>query len=637
MKRIALIIAAAMTVLMLASCSSGKVVYERPDSRVSSTGRTWTVLVYMCGGDEEASSGKASEKLNQMMSVEYPENVNVVVQTGGSAKWNIKGIYSDYIQRFEMGNGTMYLADQTMKANMGDYKTLADFLKWGVSNYKADKYMLILAGAGGGSIHGMAYDALNENDSLSLEEISYAMSLSGIDFDIVGFDSSLMGSLETATALSTYAKYLVASQEFQSASGWDYKGMLEYLCANPSAGSDEIGKMICDSYYAQCKKNKCEADAAMSVVDMSKVSTLSQAFDGMAGNMLTATDSLENYANLSQTMDTVHIYGGATVDEGFSNMIDLGDTALKIKEYVGNTSDVLLGALNDAVIYRVCGERQKRSMGMSVYYPLEPDNDELQQYMDISLSNKYKEFLKKICVNCSVTDDTNAEDYNSSWAWSTYNNDMQSLEYKTVLDNNTYELNILGNMSLFKDISINVYKADKKSGEYVFIGKCDDIDSNWEAGIFKNNSDCKTIRLLGKSVTARIVRSYEDYDIYSAPVIMKGTMKNVRIIQYHSNGKYEILGVWDGLDAGNKKAGAGMKSIGFFDSIKPALFAYDTDHKKTEYITGASVMKLFSGVSEKNLENGEYIFEYELTDIYGNNRHGTPVKGTVSKGQIQFE
>lgn len=637
MKRIAIIIAAVFTVLMASACSSGKVVYERPQGNGTVTGRSWTVFVYMCGGNEEEVSKTYSDKLRDIMSVEYPENVNVVVQTGGSPNWDMKGVYSDYIQRFEASKDALYLADQSITANMGDYKTLSEFLKWGLSNYKADNYMLIFAGEGGGSIYGTAYDALNDDDSLNLEEISYALSLSGENFDIVGFDSPLMGSLETASSLSTYAQYLVAPQEFQSVSGWDYKGFLEYICVNPSSDAGEIGKRICDTYYAKCKKEKCEADAAMSVVDMSKISTLSQAFDGMAGDMLTATDSLSDYANLAKALDTIHTYGGVTADEGFSNMIDLGDMADKIRPYVGNTSDVLLAALNDAVIYRVCGERQKNSAGLSVYYPIETDNDELQKYMEISVSSKYKEFLKKTCVNCSVTADDVPEDYTLSPAWNTYNEDMQTMEYKTLLDKNVYELNILGNMSLFKDISINVYKRDKSSGEYVLLGRYHDLDSQWDAGIFKDNFNGKMTRLFSKNVTMSLVRRGDDYDIYSVPVIMNGITKHVRILCHHNNGKYEIIGVWNGLAGKNKKSCSGIKKIGFFDSVKPLLSVYDEEHKQTRYITGGSVTKCFSGVGEKMIDNGNYMLEYELTDIYGNKRHGTAVKGNASQGKIQFQ
>ncbi len=644
MKKIAKIIAViltAVTMLMLSSCSSGKVVYERPDNKGSVTGRSWTVLVYMCGGEEEAQSGKYSERLRELMDVEYPANINVAVQTGGSSNWSLKGIYSEYIQRFEANKGSLYLADRQMTANMGDYKTLVDFLQWGTSNYKSDKYMLIIAGEGGGSIYGAGYDELNENDSLTLDEISRAMSKTGVNFDIVGFDSSLMGSLETASSLSTYANYLVASQEFEAPCGWDYKGMLEYLSVNPSADTSEIGKAICDTYYAKCKKNKYDADATMSVVDMSKVSALSQSFDGLAGEMVTDTDSMGDYITLDTALNKTHIYGGATEDEGFSNMVDLGDMAVKVMDCVGNTSNALLSSLNDAVIYRVCGERQKNCMGMSVYYPINEDSEELNAYMEISPSGKYKEFLRRICASSSVEDSSGSTDYTSSWAWTTYDNDIQWMDYKTLIEDNTYELNVVGNMSLFSDVAINVYRADS-SGKYVFLGKYRRLDANESAGIYKDNFNGKMIKLFGKAVTARLVREYDDYDIYSVPVFMKGEMCFVRVRYDRYEGKYDIIGVWDGINKQNKKSGTGMRKIGFFDSIRPALAVYDTNASIEEYdvnnayIQGGSAMKLFGGVKEGKVPNGSYMLSYELTDIYGNAHIGTAAKGRVSGGKIQY-
>lgn len=426
MKRVTLIITAVLTVLMLTACSSNKVVYE---SNTESQGgnKAWTVLIYMCGGDDESVNGDYSKKLDEIMNVNYSDNINVIVQTGGSSKWHTKNIYSDYCQRFKAGKNKLYLEDQSMAANMGDYNTLANFISWGTSKYKANHYMLILSGAGGGLINGMAYDELNGNDSLNLEEISYGISAAGVNFDMLSFDSSLMGSLEIAAEMSMCADYMTAPQDVIGNDEWNYEYVLQYLSDNPSTDSQGIGKAVCDGYYAKCEEKGTDKDAAMSCVALDNMSTLNQAFDGMAGDMLTATDSLLNYVNLSKAISGVQLYGGATVDEGFSNSVDLGDMAVKTSEFVGNTSDVLINTLNETVLYRVCGERKANSTGLALYYPLWENNDELQEYMEISNSVKYKEFLRKICTRCNVEDSSNTEDFNSSWAWNTYNQDMQTM------------------------------------------------------------------------------------------------------------------------------------------------------------------------------------------------------------------
>ncbi len=636
MKRILTVITLSVMMLMLCACSSGKVVYDEPDSKLPSNGKTWTVLVYMCGGEAETQNGAFSDKLEQMMSVNYPENVNVVVQTGGSNKWNMKGVYSDYLQRFKVGKGTMYLADQAMAANMGDYRVLEDFLSWGTENYKADNYMLIISGTGGGSIHGMAFDELNGYDSLNLEEISYAMSVAGKNFDIVGLDASLMGSIETACALSTCTDYLIAPQDVQSSDNWNYEGMLSYLCANPSVSAEDLCKATCDAYYMRCVKNETEKDAAMSVVDMSKVSTLAQAFDGMAGDMLSFTDAPDLCSGFLAIMDTVHMYGGGSKDEGFSNLVDMGNTAMRIRDYIGNTADVFIEALNDAIIYRVCGERQQNSTGLSMYYPIGTDSEELQEYMEIVPSGKYREFVKKICINCSVSDETNTPDFTSSWAWYSYLNDMQWLQYETILDGNTYGVNVAGNMMLFKNVGINLYKRDKKTGAYAFAGKYTDLDADWEGGIFKDGFNGKMLRLFGENVTSRLVRKYDDGDIYAIPVSFNGERASVRVKNNKENDSWDIIGVWSGLDE-HGQATEPICEIGMFDRVAPCLAVYDKEHKKTEYIISSGGWKLFGGVGESTVDNGDYILEYELTDMYGMKRWGTPVEGHISGGKLKFE
>lgn len=632
MKKVTCVIAVLMTLLVLTSCSSGNVVYNGSPEKSAVTGKSWTVLVYMCGGEEETKYGVSSDKLKQMMNVEYPGNVNVAVQTGGSSSWQTKGIYSDYTQRFDVGSGKMYLADQKMSENMGDYKTLSSFIEWGLGRYKSDNYMLLISGSGGGFMYGMGYDELNGNDSLNAEEISYAISAAGANFDIIALDGSLMGSLETASLLSTCGNYLVAPQNVQRNDSWDYEGFLSYICKKPSAGADEISKVMCDTYYKKCQDIGCEDEATLSAVDMTKISALNQAFDGMTGDMLTATDSLDNYKNLSSAMERIHLYGGATEDEGYSNLADVGDMAVKLKEYVGNTADVLINTLNDTVIYRVCGEKQQNSTGLSVYYPSKTDSEELQNYMEIATSKKYKEFLRKTRIDCSVDDIT--EDYTSSWAWTSYNNDMQWLEYKSILDENSYQLNILGNMDIIKDVSVNVYKS--YDGGYVYIGKHKVSESDWEAGIFSVSSKVETIRFLGKNVTARLVKSGGEYDIYSIPVIINGERGNVRVKYDIEDENYEIIGVWGGIEQETGKALSPMREISFFDRITPILSVYDEEHNQTEYIKGNGSMKLFGGVGEDKISDGDYILEYEITDIYNQKRWGTPVKCKVSGGKYIF-
>ena len=46
-----------------------------------------TLMVYLCGSDLETNGGFATIDLSEMMEVPLPEDVNVIIQTGGAAVW----------------------------------------------------------------------------------------------------------------------------------------------------------------------------------------------------------------------------------------------------------------------------------------------------------------------------------------------------------------------------------------------------------------------------------------------------------------------------------------------------------------------------------------------------------------------
>lgn len=47
----------------------------------------WSVYWYLCGSDLESGGGCATADLSELMEVELPEGVNVVIETGGAAQW----------------------------------------------------------------------------------------------------------------------------------------------------------------------------------------------------------------------------------------------------------------------------------------------------------------------------------------------------------------------------------------------------------------------------------------------------------------------------------------------------------------------------------------------------------------------
>nr|MCR5031459.1 Clostripain family protein [Lachnospiraceae bacterium] len=177
----------------------------------------WTIFVYLCGTDLESGSAMATYDLEEMLSADSSDNVRYVIQTGGTEMWYNDQVDSRVIQRFVLQDGNMELVDEQTLEGLGLSSTLADFLTWGTAAYPSEHSGLVFWDHGGGSITGVCFDELADYDSLSLMEIDQALySVSqtmGDKFDFIGFDACLMGTVETAAILATYADYMYGSEE----------------------------------------------------------------------------------------------------------------------------------------------------------------------------------------------------------------------------------------------------------------------------------------------------------------------------------------------------------------------------------------------------------------------------------------
>lgn len=59
-----------------------------------------TLFVYLCGSNLESKQAHASHNLDEMLAAGVPENVEVVLQTGGAATWHTQGMSNDHPQRY---------------------------------------------------------------------------------------------------------------------------------------------------------------------------------------------------------------------------------------------------------------------------------------------------------------------------------------------------------------------------------------------------------------------------------------------------------------------------------------------------------------------------------------------------------
>ena len=132
---------------------------------------SWAVYWYLCGSDLETSGAFATIDLQEMLEVQLPENVNVVIQTGGAEVWQNDLMDASKIQRWLYNSEGLQLVDEQESANMGEAQTLYDFLYFANENYPADKVAVTFWNHGGGSVSGAAFDEIYGFDSLDLIEM----------------------------------------------------------------------------------------------------------------------------------------------------------------------------------------------------------------------------------------------------------------------------------------------------------------------------------------------------------------------------------------------------------------------------------------------------------------------------------
>ena len=94
-----------------------------------------TLFIYMCGSNLETKKGLAGKNIDELLSASVSDDLSIVIQTGGAAKWRSHDISADETQRYLIRDGKLELIMSLPQTNMGEADTLTDFLKCGQENY----------------------------------------------------------------------------------------------------------------------------------------------------------------------------------------------------------------------------------------------------------------------------------------------------------------------------------------------------------------------------------------------------------------------------------------------------------------------------------------------------------------------
>ncbi len=356
---------------------------------------SWNVFVYMCGSDLESNYGAAISDIQEMLDADPSDEITIILQTGGSEEWHDFDISAQNISRYMIKNGEMTLLDQLPQANMGDGQTLADFLHFCKENFHADKQVLLFWDHGGGSVDGFANDQNYDFDSILLSEFRDALSSVYGDtpdsrpFELIGFDTCLMATIDTAAYTMPYSRYFVASQEVEPGNGWQYTLWLSALAGDTNMDGAELGKHMCDAYYQGCIDAETNEMATLACIDLDKIEPLINAWNtfGMY-TLMQASEDDSFYADIGRAANSSENFSNSK-SSGYTNMVDMGDFIGKVSSTQQHpAADEMQKLLKKAVIYQVSGPAHHAS-GLSCYYPLDSEEDNYKKMMENGLINSF--------------------------------------------------------------------------------------------------------------------------------------------------------------------------------------------------------------------------------------------------------
>lgn len=352
---------------------------------------TYTLMLYMCASDLESECGFATEDLNEIMYGYTAGNLNVIVQTGGTAEWQNTVVADDCCQRYQVTEDGLELVDDSLgMQNMADSATLTDFIQYCSSNYAADHYGLVLWDHGGGVVGGYGYDENFGGDSMSLTEMSRALGDASVHLDMLGFDACLMANFETCLMAAPYADYLIASEEPEPGCGWYYTDWIGKLSENCGIPPKRYGRQIIDDYITESGWDSPSMYSTLGMFDLQQVTqkllpALSQ-FSDDAVQQLSAGE----YRRISQSRSNTRAVYQSELDH-----IDLLDYA---QHSQSETADQLEQAVSDCVVYYRETENGSGDNGLSIlfpYYDLSALDMLEEMYQTLGYDDAYPAFLEQ--------------------------------------------------------------------------------------------------------------------------------------------------------------------------------------------------------------------------------------------------
>jgi hypothetical protein len=359
----------------------------------------WTILGYFDGNNsqDQAPDGHSYviKDLQELEGIDSTQQVQILVMLGS---FKTSGNCKYYHVQRHLNEPPDHISSEVVldlgKKDMSDPTILRDFLGFGVQNYPAEHYMLIINDHGGGW-KGVCSDNVNSNGSwMSLPDLSYA--LWGFTFDIVLFYTPSMATAEAAYQMKERGEYMIASQfkyrpdnilgatALERDSAW-----LPYLTDNPDMPIRDFARKVTQAIYKAAMKIELQKHVHSVLIHLPKISGLTTDISNLGRSLIDSTG-----AYWSDVWDAW--YDSHNYEDLDSVFVDLREFARKIqgkpslnstiRDYA-HAVETSITAINGAVITQFMYPNYYAMLGgISIHFPWNQNDFDSTSYAQLDFS-----------------------------------------------------------------------------------------------------------------------------------------------------------------------------------------------------------------------------------------------------------
>lgn len=336
----------------------------------------WTVLVYMSA--DGPLDAFAMADLREMADLGQNARLHVIalVDRGPShatEELPRVGVWSGAKMLHLHGGGGDELADLG-QVDMGDPRVLRRFIADAIAAHPSRHTALVLWN------HGAAWDGFgldaSSNDFLSMSELRHGIAAGLAEarlpkFDVIGFDASLMSTVEVIHQLRGQSDFLVASEELVPGHGWEYRDLfLATISATGAFSPLDFSRRVVDGFAQHALAKGTAGQATMTALHMDSARELVTATDELGRALERSILTANSWREVARGVAQSHRFGYAPRNGGMQ--VDLGDLASAVSVVDGAAFEAggVLSALSSSVVHTFTGDRAYLG-GVSVYLPTE--------------------------------------------------------------------------------------------------------------------------------------------------------------------------------------------------------------------------------------------------------------------------